>query len=73
MLWRKSDRILFIVQEEKIDTKNESGIVQIAIIVLVPFSRRLMFNSTTETQNLSRLLTSGQKELVSMADKEGRD
>lgn len=73
MLWRKSDRILFIVQEEKIDTKNESGIVQIAIIVLVPFSRRLMFNSTTETQNLSRLLTSGQKEVVSMADKEGRD
>lgn len=73
MLWRKSDRILFIVQEEKIDTKNESGIVQIAIIVLVPFSRRFMFNSTTETQNLSRLLTSGQKEVVSMADKEGRD
>lgn len=42
------------------------------LLFLVQFSRR-SFNSTTElVQNLSRL-SSGQDEVVSMADKEGYD
>jgi len=71
-IWQKREGILLIVQDDKNEKHANVELYKSKLLFLVQFSRRL-FNSTTElVQNLSRL-SSGQKEAVSMADKEGYD